>query len=76
MIEEEIYMRSMKVVPGSEAEQYFMQLLNEVGVKHESVICRIGEIFDRPYNEYLISNGLFKVIQEHIQQKKNIEARA
>lgn len=63
-------MRSIKVVPNSADERYFIQLLNEVGVKHESVICRIGEVFEQPYNEYLLSNGLFRVIQEHIQQKK------
>lgn len=56
----------MKVVPDSEAEVYFMSLLDEVGVNHDSVICRLGTIFGKPYNEYVISDGLFQKIKDRL----------
>ena len=34
----------LKIVPGSEAEEYFMQLLKEVNVKPESVMCRQADV--------------------------------
>lgn len=59
-------LHSLKVVPDSEAEVYFMSLLNEVGVNHDSVICRLGAIFGKPYNEYVISDGLFQKIKDRL----------
>ena len=59
-------LHSLKVVPDSEAEVHFMNLLNEVGVNHDSVICRLGAIFGKPYNEYVISDGLFQKIKDRL----------
>lgn len=56
----------MKVVPFSEAEERFMELLSLVEVKPESVMCRIGSIFGKPYNEYVISDGLYNQIREYL----------
>lgn len=56
----------MKIVPDSEGEKYFMSLLEKVGVKPESVTCRLGEIFGKPYNEYVISDGLYNQIREYL----------
>lgn len=63
---------SLKIMPGSEGEQYFMSLLNQVDVKHESVICRLGYVFGTPYNEYILSDGLFNIIKEHLLEKKGL----
>ena len=61
-----------RIVPGSEGEEHFISLLNNVGVKHDSVICRLGTIFNTPYNEYTISDGLFRQIQSHLIEKKGL----
>lgn len=58
----------LKIMPGSEAESSFMNLLKQVNVKHESVMCRVGAIFGTPYNEYVISDGLFRQIQSHLSE--------
>ena len=62
----------LKVVPGSEGEQYFMKLLNQVEVKPEAVMCRLGEIYVTPYNEYILSDGLFNLIRNHLIEKKGL----
>lgn len=64
----------LKVVPGSEAEDYFMQLLKGVNVKPESVMCRLGSIFGTDYNEYIFSDGLFQQIREKLWKIKTEEA--
>ena len=60
----------MKIVPDSEAEVCFMNLLNEVGVNHDSVICRLGALFGKPYNEYVLSDGLFRKIKDRLSEKE------
>lgn len=60
----------MKIVPDSEAEVYFMSLLDEVGVNHNSVICRLGSVFGTPYNEYVLSDGLFRKIKDRLSEKE------
>ena len=66
----------LKIVPGSEAEEYFMQLLKKVSVKPELVMCRLGSVFGTDYNEYIFSDGLYTQIQEHLLKVKEMEARA
>lgn len=39
----------LKIYPGSEAEDTFMNLLKEVDVKPDSVICRLGSVFGKDY---------------------------
>ena len=56
----------LKVEPNSDAERYFMGLLAEVGVKPKAVMCRLGDIFGTPYNEYIFSDGLYKLIQNKL----------
>ena len=60
----------MKIVPDSEAEVYFMSLLNEVGVNHNSVICRLGSVFGTPYNESVLSDGLFRKIKDRLSERE------
>lgn len=62
----------LRIIPGSEGEEYFMNLLNDVGVKHDSVICKLGTVFNTPYNEYTISDGLFKQIRSYLMEKKGL----
>ena len=62
----------MKIVPGSEAERYFMSLLDEVGVNHNSVICRLGSVFGTPYNEYVLSDGLFRKIKDRLSENEEV----
>jgi hypothetical protein len=64
----------LKIYPGSEAEDTFMNLLKEVDVKPDSVICRLGSVFGKDYNEYVISEGLFQQIREHLLKIKEEEA--
>ncbi len=65
---------SMKIVPNSEGEQYFMELLKKVGVKPNSVICRLGSVFGTDYNEYILSDGLYRQIQDYLKYVKEEEA--
>jgi hypothetical protein len=60
----------MKIMPGSETEVYFMELLGKVGVNPRSVICRLGEVFGTPYNEYVLSDGLYTQIREYLLETK------
>lgn len=60
----------MKVEPGSEGETYFIQLLEEVGVKPERVMCRLGSVFGTDYNEYILSDGLYKQIQNYLKENE------
>ena len=57
---------AIRVQSGSEEESRFIDILDSVGVKHKSVICKQGFIFDTPYDEYLISDGLYRLIQSQI----------
>lgn len=65
----------LKIVPGSEAEECFMQLLKEVNVKPESVMCRLGSVFGTDYNEYIFSDGLYTQIQEPLLKIKEMKAQ-
>lgn len=57
---------AVRVQSGSKEESRFINILESVGVKHDSVICKLGMIFDTPYDEYLISDGLYKLIHPQI----------
>lgn len=63
---------TLKIKPNSEAEQRFMELLQKVEVKPEAVLCRLGSVFGVPYNEYLISDGLYKQIQHYLEREKGL----
>ena len=56
----------VKIKPNTEEEKRFIKTLESVGVKRQSVICKQGFIFDKPYDEYLISDGLYRLIQSQI----------
>lgn len=64
----------LKIKAKSEAEKGFMQLLKEVDVNPDSVMCRLGAVFGTDYNEYILSDGLFQQIREHLLKIKEEEA--
>ena len=50
----------MKIIPGSDKETKFIEELDRIGVNRERILCRHGNLFDTEYDEYLISDGLYK----------------
>ena len=57
-------MRTIKIRPNSYSEYRFKNLLNKVGAKPELIICRKGSEYGMDHDEYLISDALFRLIQE------------
>lgn len=59
----------LKIENNSEAENYFV---NEL-MPHckDGVICRLGSIFGRPYNEYEFTHDDYIRIQNYIEQRDN-----
>ena len=60
----------LKVVPFSDAENRLMELFELVEVKPDSVICRLGSVFGKPYNEYIFSDGFYNQIREYLLEIK------
>lgn len=60
----------LKIEPGSDAEKRFMELLKSVDVEPNSVMCRLGAVFETPYNEYILSDGLYQQIRESLIREK------
>lgn len=59
---------SLKVEPFSEAEAHFMELMranNLSGVK-----CKLGALWGKPYNEYIIDDKAFNAIKNYLKTKK------
>lgn len=44
----------LRIKPYSEAEDYFVNTF--IPICKDTVKCRLGNIFNKPYNEYEISN--------------------
>lgn len=68
-------MRAIRVVPGSKKEAAFLELLKKSECHMESVIRRDGISFTRPYDEYILSDGLCRVIAEDLNRLEEIEER-
>lgn len=54
----------IKVVPGSDDEIKFTNLLVKIGAIPELVMCRTDKVFNTGYNEYIISEALYRQIKE------------
>lgn len=63
----------LKIIPGSKAETKFIEALEKVGVKLESVMCRQGRVFGTKYDEYIISNGLYKQISDPLENVRRLD---
>ena len=57
----------VKIIPGSREETRFIEVLDSVGVNRENVLCRLGRLFRTEYDEYIISDGLYKQIPKVIE---------
>ena len=58
--------KSIKVKPYSKEEERFMKLMKEKKVNPGDVVCRLGALFRKPYNEYIVSNSFYKQIKNRL----------
>ena len=63
---------SIRCVPGSKREKKFLQLMNEVNVKPDLLLCKKGLIFETDYDEYIISDGLYRTVQDEFEKIREI----
>lgn len=63
---------SIRCIPGSKREKEFLKLMDSVGVKRELLICKKGLIFEKDYDEYIISEGLYRTIQNEFERIREI----
>ena len=61
-------MRTVKIKPGSWTENKFLNLLKRHDVKMELVMKRSSEMSGKPYDEYMLSDGLYKIIQAELEK--------
>ena len=66
-------MRAIRVVPGSKKEASFLELLKKSDCHMESVMRRDAVSFTRPYDEYILSDGLCRIIGEDLNRLMEIE---
>lgn len=59
-------LHNIRIKPGSKQESQFTKLLNSVGVDRSNVHCRPGYLFWTPYDEYILSDGLYRLIEDKI----------
>lgn len=58
----------IKIKPNSEQETRFTKILENVGVDQKNIPCRFGYIFWTPFDEYIISDGLYKQIYKDLEK--------
>ena len=63
---------SIRCIPGSTREKQFKKLLDKVGVKWDLVIRKRGVDFETDYDEYIISEGLYRTIQDEFERIREI----
>ena len=63
---------SIKCIPGSKREKEFLKLMDSAGVKRELLMCKKGKDFETDYNEYIISEGLYRTIQDEFEKIRGI----
>lgn len=63
---------TIRCVRGSDREKQFLQLMDNSGVKRELLICRKSEDFGTDYDEYIISEGLYRTIQNEFERIREI----
>lgn len=59
---------SIRCVPNTKREKEFFDLLDSVDVKRELLICKDHETFETTYDEYIISDGLYRIIEEDFER--------
>lgn len=63
---------SIRCIPGSKREKEFLKLMDSAEVKRELLICKRGEIFEKDYDEYIISDGLYRIVQSEFERIREI----
>lgn len=63
---------SIRCMPGSKREREFLKLMDREGVKRELLICKKGDIFETDYDEYIISDGLYRIVQSEFERIREI----
>ena len=63
---------SIRCIPGSAREKAFLQLMDDNEVKRDLLMCKRGELFETPYDEYVISNGLYQKIADEFERIREI----
>ena len=63
---------AIKIKPCSSNENKFKNILEEAGVKNELLMCRRGKDFGMNYDEYIISEGLYKIIHNDLMKLEGI----
>lgn len=63
---------SIKCIPGSKREKEFLKLIDSAGVKRELLMCKKGSDFETDYDEYIISEGLYRTIQDKFEKIRGI----
>lgn len=64
----------LKVVPNSEAEDYFIEeLMHHVVLPKGSVTVRLGAMWGVNYNEYIMTAEAYQIFKNYIKVKKSKE---
>lgn len=63
---------TIRCVRGSKRERKFLELMDRKEVKRELLICKTMEVYKTDYDEYVISDGLYKTIEEEFEKIREI----
>lgn len=63
-------MHSLKIVQFSPAEYRLMELLKATNTPFSTIVCRLGEEFGKPYNEYIFDDDVFMRIRDYLKSQK------
>lgn len=63
---------TIRCVRGSKRERKFLELMDRKEVKRELLICKTMEVYETDYDEYVISDGLYKTIEEEFERIREI----
>lgn len=63
---------TIRCVRGSKRERKFLELMDRNGVRRDLLICKPRELFETDYDEYVISDGLYKTIEEEFERIRGI----
>ena len=65
-------LHSIRCIPGSRREKEFLQLMDDAGAKRELLICKRGDIFETEYDEYVISEGMYRLVRDEFERIREI----
>lgn len=65
-------MKTIKIKPGTQIESRFLHVLKNHDVKMDLVMKRDHSITEKPYDEYLLSDGLMRIIQDDLMKIRGL----